>query len=254
MRDSSTGGNDRGNMERMGESAGALAGRAADFGMEVTGALFRSAAQMLGGWWSSDAPQQAAGSWSNAEDRCRNHYQSSARGASGTSGSTGSTTASGSTGGAAGGMHASGSVGGVSGSVSVGGSTGGADDATNVAPKSSRGAMQTAGQMTTATDGSGAFETSGAAQIGDTRVEGSMSMDSATDGFESARPGYQFGYVARQNPAYKGRSFSEVEPELRKVWESRAQTQGSAYGSSSSWPEVRGYVDFAYQQGGDTDR
>ena len=227
MRDSSTGGNDRGNMERMGESAGAMAGRAADFGMEVTGALFRSAAQMLGGWWSSDAPQQVAGSWSNAEGRCRNHYQSSARGASGASSSD---------------------------SRSTGAATGGAIDTTNVAPKSSKGAMQTAGQLTTVTDGSGAVETSGAAQIGDTRVEGSMSMDSGTDGFASARPGYQFGYVARQNPAYKGRSFTEVEPELRKVWESRAQTQGSAYGSSSSWPEVRGYVDFAYQQGGDTDR
>ena len=221
MRDSRTGGNDRGNMERMGESAGALAGRAADFGMEVTGALFRSAAQMLGGWWSSDAPQQAAGSWSGAESTCRNHYQSSARGSS---------------------------------SKASTGSTGGANDAANVEPKSSKGAMQTAGHLTTATDGSGAFETSGAAQIGDTRVEGSMSMDGATDGFERARPGYQLGYVARQNPAYKGRSFTEVEPELRKVWESRAQTQGSAYGSSSSWPEVRGYVDFAYQQGGDSDR
>jgi hypothetical protein len=218
MRDSSTDGNDRGNLERMGESAGALAGRAADFGMEVSGALFKSAAQMLGGWWSSDAPQQAAGSWTGAEGRCRTHYQASASGATSGAGTTGST------------------------------------DAADVAPKSSKGAMQTAGQLTTATDGSGAFETSAAAQVGDARVEGSMSLDSASDGFERARPGYQLGHVARQNPAYKGRSFTEVEPELRKVWESRAQTQGSAYDSSSSWPEVRGYVDFAYQQGAESDR
>ena len=78
MRDSNSS-DDRGNMERVGESAGAMAGRAADFGMEVTGALFRSAAEMLGGWWSSDAPTQAAGAWGDrAEGTCRTHYQASA--------------------------------------------------------------------------------------------------------------------------------------------------------------------------------
>ena len=55
MRDSTGSGDERGNLERMGGATGALAGRAADFGMEVTGALFRSASEMLGGWWSSDA-------------------------------------------------------------------------------------------------------------------------------------------------------------------------------------------------------
>jgi hypothetical protein len=79
--------------------------------------------------------------------------------------------------------------------------------------------------------------------------ERASSVDSATDGFERARPGYQLGYVARQNPAYRGRSFSEVEPELQRVWESRSKTHGSPAGSTSSWPEVRGFVDFAYQQG-----
>ena len=278
MRDSSNTDN-RGNMERMGESAGAMAGRAADFGMEVTGALFRSAAEMLGGWWSSDAPRQAAGGWNDqAESRCRSHYQSNA-------GSSGGSNASG-------GMHASGSVGGASASMSAGGSA----QSANVAPKSQHAAMQSAGEMSTDTgSGSGGVGFDASAQVGGTRVsgsahldaqssnrqgagsttaasgagsasgggmsaagraqaggasmEGAVSMDSASDGFAHARPGYQLGYVARQNPAYKGRTFRDIEPELQRVWESRAKTEGGSTGSSSSWPEVRGFVDFAYQQG-----
>ncbi len=34
--------------------------------------------------------------------------------------------------------------------------------------------------------------------------------------FERARTGYAFGYVASRNPGYQGRSFDEVEPELRE--------------------------------------
>ena len=279
-------GNDRGNMERMGESAGAMAGRAADFGMEVTGALFRSAAQMFGGWWSSDEPRQAAGAWSDqAESRCRSHFQSNARGSAGS-------------GSASGGMHASGSVGGASGSVAAGG----AAQSSNVAPKSQHAAMQSAGEVATdtgsgsgtggigfdasarigdtklsgsahvdaqssnrqssqpsssgsagamASDSSagGGVSAAGRAQVGGSSMEGAMSMDSATDGFEHARPGYQLGYIARRNPSYQGRSFNEIEPELQRIWESRAQTEGGSTGSRSSWPEVRGFVDFAYQQG-----
>ncbi len=236
MNNSNSGSDDRGNLEKLGGAAGAMAGRAADFGMEVSGAIFKSAAEMLGGWWSSDEPRQAAGAWNEQENNYRSHFQASAGSSSGT--------------GATSGVRASGSVGGVSGSVSAGGSTGDSSGSTGVAPKSQHGAMQTAGKLTTAEDGSGAYATGGA-QIGDTRVEGALSMDSASDGFARARPGYQLGYVARQNPAYRGRSFTEVEPELRKVWESRAKTEGGSSSSSSSWPEVRGFVDFAYQQGGD---
>ena len=203
MRDSSTGSDDRGNLERLGESAGSMAGRAADFGMEVSGALFKSAAEMLGGWWSSDAPREAA-TWTDRNERsCRTHYEASA--ASGTAGAT---------------------------------------QATHAAPKSPRGAMQSAGLSTTTNEGEVAL--TGSATIGDTTVPGGA----ATDGFERVRAGYQLGYVARQNPAYRGRSFSEVEPDLQRVWESRSKTQGSGSSSTSSWPEVRGFVDFAYQQDG----
>ena len=251
MRNTDGGTNDRGNMERVGESVGAMAGRAADFGMEVSGALFRSAADMLGGWWSSDEPSQAATSWGDrAERNCRTHYQTAASGSVGdASGSVGS--ASGSAGSVSGGMSASGSA--------------GATQATHAAPKSQHAAMQSAGEVTTDTGGSaveGAGTQLGAsARIGDTELSGSANIESArgrerasspesaTDGFERARPGYQLGYVARQNPAYKGRSFNEIEPELRKVWESGARTEGNTGDSTGSWPEVRGFVDFAYQQG-----
>lgn len=195
MRDSSRDRDERGNLERLGESAGAVAGRAADVGLEVTGALFRSAAELLGGWWSSDAPREAATAWNDmADSRFRAHYE--------TSGNTSDTAA-------------------------------GATQATHAAPKSRRAAMQTAGEMSTDFSASG------------TGTERTLAADRATDGFAHARTGYQLGYVARRNPAYSGRSFSDVEPELQRVWESRAKAQGS---DSRSWPEVRGFVDFAYQQ------
>lgn len=212
MRDTNTGSDDRGNLERIGESAGAMAGRAADFGLEMTGALFRSAAELLGGWWSTDEPVRAAGSWNHAEPEFRSHYQAAA--------STAGTTTSASTG-------ASGGV--------------GATQATRTAPKSTSAAMQV-----------DSGEIGGTAKIGDTRVSGAARFDSASDGFERAKPGYQLGYVARQNPAYRNRSFNEVEPDLKRVWESRAKTVSSsgpgAQGSTDAWPEVRGFVDFAYQQ------
>lgn len=202
MRDTNTGNDERGNMERLGESAGSMAGRAADFGMEMTGAFFRSAAEMLGGWWSSEEPGQAADSWNDTTERsCRTHYQASA------------------------GVGAS--------DVGTGSPGLGATQATNAAPKSTHASME----ANTGTGGVGR-------NSGGARFEASE----ASDGFERAKPGYQLGYVARRNPAYRNRSFSEVEPELKRVWETRAKTEGGTSGSTSSWPEVRGFVDFAYQQ------
>lgn len=205
MRNANAGTDDRGNLERMGESAGAMAGRAAEFGMEVTGAMFRSAAEMLGGWWSSEAPRQAADGWKQSAERdCRSHFEATASGST----NAGRTDTD---------------------SPAVEGA--GGTQATHAAPKSGRAAMQ--------------------ADLGDgsVGVEGAARFDSDTDGFERAKPGYQLGYVARQNPAYRDRSFNEVEPELKRVWESRAKTESGGSASTSSWPEVRGFVDFAYQQG-----
>ena len=66
-----------------------------------------------------------------------------------------------------------------------------------------------------------------------TPARGSMS-------YESTRPLYQFGHVARQSPEYRNRSFTDVEPELRRAWE-------SAPGSSRpEWSTVRDYVGFSF--------
>lgn len=204
MTTSSSGSENRGNMERLGEGAGAMAGRAADWGMELSGTLFRSAAEVLGGWWSSESPRQAASAWSDRAERdCRSHFEASA----GTSSSSTKSSSS---------------------------------QATNAAPKSQHASMQTAGEVHTDGGGTPRETNLGAsAEIGDAKVSG---------GFEAARPGYQFGYVARQNPAYRGRSFDDVEPELRRAWES-GSPEKAASGPPGSWPEVRGFVDFAYQHG-----
>lgn len=62
----------------------------------------------------------------------------------------------------------------------------------------------------------------------------------ASDDYESARPLYQFGYVARHNPEFRNRSFREVEPELERAWKGEPT---SRYGS---WSEVRDYVGYGY--------
>lgn len=227
MSDAKPGSHDRSNLEKIGESAGAIAGRAADLGLEMTSGLVRSAAEMLGGWWSSDEPVRAAGDWTEtAEQSHRSHYEASAGGVSAT------------------------------GSAEVG-----ETQPANAVPKSKHGAMKAdseVGPVSGSASGTGTTP-SGAVGIqtfGDERASASAQFDSASDGFARARPGYQLGYVAKRNPAYANRSFAEVEPELRRVWESRAQTiSGKAPeasdpvpGSESSWPEVRGFVDFAFQQ------
>jgi hypothetical protein len=63
---------------------------------------------------------------------------------------------------------------------------------------------------------------------------------SGSASYDSARPLYQFGHVAGQNPDYQGRSFEEVEPELRGAWR---EEHSERFGE---WPEVRGYVGFGY--------
>ena len=71
------------------------------------------------------------------------------------------------------------------------------------------------------------------------------SADARTDArdYERARPLYQFGHVAGQNPDYQGRSFTEIESDLRSAWERGGSRD---YGS---WDEVREYVGYAYGAG-----
>ena len=201
MADSRGGTEDRGGLERLGAATGAMAGKAADFGLEMTGALFRSAAETLGGWWTGDGPLRAAESFADAaEQDCRTHYGRTAsdpgRGRDGV----------------------------------------GAQSPTSAAGKSASAAMKA--------DRSGV---GGSARVGNAGVSGEAHLDrDADDGFDRARPGYQLGWVAKQNPAYRNRSFTEVEPELREVWETRTPGADEGDGSPGLWPDVRGYVDYAY--------
>lgn len=70
----------------------------------------------------------------------------------------------------------------------------------------------------------------------------------AASSYEEARPYYQLGHTARQNPDYAARDFSDVEPELRRVAESRQQARDEQE-REREWPDVRGYVQFGYEQG-----
>lgn len=85
---------DRGAMEEMGrnigEAAGRMAGRAADVAAGMAAPLFRTAADVLGGWWSKDDAREAARFDERDETRWRAHYEGHA-GASGTSASGGTT-------------------------------------------------------------------------------------------------------------------------------------------------------------------
>lgn len=99
-------------------------------------------------------------------------------------------------------------------------------------------------------DASGSGGRSGGSVQGEVRADvrdtGSSGAGTGARGgrvrdYDSARPLYQFGHMAGQNPDYQGRSFREVEPELERAWEG---DPSSRYGS---WPEVRGYVGFGFE-------
>ncbi|HSJ16326.1 MAG TPA: hypothetical protein VK939_18105 [Longimicrobiales bacterium] len=61
--------------------------------------------------------------------------------------------------------------------------------------------------------------------------------------YERTRPLYQFGHVAGSNPDYQGRSFSEVEPQLRHAWEAGGTNEFGA------WDDVSDYVGYGFGQG-----
>lgn len=58
--------------------------------------------------------------------------------------------------------------------------------------------------------------------------------------FARARTGYAFGYVASRNPGYRGRSFDEVEPELR---------QGFGSELASDYDLLREFTRYGYGRG-----
>ena len=61
--------------------------------------------------------------------------------------------------------------------------------------------------------------------------------------YETAQPAYQLGHVAGFNPDYQGRSFNEIEPDLRHGWTSDVAA------SSGNWENVRDYARDAFERG-----
>jgi uncharacterized protein (TIGR02271 family) len=61
--------------------------------------------------------------------------------------------------------------------------------------------------------------------------------------YDDARPAFQLGHVAGYNPEYEGRSFEEIEPDLRRGW------TGDVAASSDSWENVRDYARDAFERG-----
>ena len=58
--------------------------------------------------------------------------------------------------------------------------------------------------------------------------------------YDAVRPLYQFGHMAGGNPDYQGRSFEEVETDLKRTWTPEYTT---AFGE---WSNVRDYVNTGY--------
>ncbi|HEX6053212.1 MAG TPA: hypothetical protein VFZ21_28285 [Gemmatimonadaceae bacterium] len=61
--------------------------------------------------------------------------------------------------------------------------------------------------------------------------------------YDDVRPAYQLGHLASRNPDYRGRSFDEVETDLRRGW---SDDIGTRHGD---WASVRGYAREAYSRG-----
>jgi uncharacterized protein (TIGR02271 family) len=61
--------------------------------------------------------------------------------------------------------------------------------------------------------------------------------------YDIARPAFQLGHVAGFNPDYAGRSFEEIEPDLRRGWTDDVVER------SDDWESVRGYARDAYERG-----
>ena len=60
--------------------------------------------------------------------------------------------------------------------------------------------------------------------------------------YDEARSFYQLGRIARRNPDYEGRSFRDVESDLRRGWHEDAATD-----RFSSWDDVREFVRAGYE-------
>lgn len=69
--------------------------------------------------------------------------------------------------------------------------------------------------------------------------------------YARVRPAYIIGHLAARNPEYRGKSFEEIEPELRRGWEARHRLPevghpGESRDEVESWPTVRHFALEAY--------
>ncbi|HEY0150824.1 MAG TPA: hypothetical protein VGB92_02435 [Longimicrobium sp.] len=133
MQQSGSGGaGNQGNMQKIGEGLGGMLGQMADNAMSMFGPMLNN----MGGWWAQAGNAQQGGGGSvhasfnsEADNRCRTHFEAQGRaqgvGQASTGGHVGGVTGSMSGGGASGSMHASGSTAGGdhSGGISAQGST-----------------------------------------------------------------------------------------------------------------------------------
>jgi hypothetical protein len=60
--------------------------------------------------------------------------------------------------------------------------------------------------------------------------------------YESVRPAYVAGHLAGRNPEYAGRSFENVEPDLRRGWSDDVVRQ------CGEWPAMRRYARAAFDR------
>ena len=60
--------------------------------------------------------------------------------------------------------------------------------------------------------------------------------------YEDIRPAYQLGHIASMNPDYNGRTFDEVEPDLRHGWSNNLRAR------HGDWSAVRPYAEEAYNR------
>ena len=60
--------------------------------------------------------------------------------------------------------------------------------------------------------------------------------------YDDVRPAYQFGHIASMNPDYNGRTFDEVEPDLRHGWSNNLRAR------HGDWSAVRPYAEEAYNR------
>ncbi len=60
--------------------------------------------------------------------------------------------------------------------------------------------------------------------------------------YDDIRPAYQLGHIASLNPDYNGRTFEEIEPDLRTGWGNNLRAR------HGDWSTVRPYAEEAYNR------